>query len=160
MRQQRDKRLPEPLKSIWKAMVARCTQPHHPSYANYGGRGIQVCDRWLDYSAFREDVGERPSSKHSLDRIDNDGDYEPSNCRWATSSEQNRNTRANRLIEHQGETLTVAEWSERLGIKRGTIFNRLNEGRPVAEVLHVGRLPQRKLSPAQGGNPPRDEQDP
>lgn len=80
----------------WWDMRQRCLNPNVASYANYGGRGIRVCDRWNDFSAFRADMGCRPSPAHSLDRIDNDGNYEPGNCRWATRSEQQRNKRAYR----------------------------------------------------------------
>lgn len=78
---------------IWGSVIQRCTNPKDESYENYGGRGIKVCDRWLDFKNFLEDMGERPTPKHSIDRIDNDGDYEPSNCKWSTRSEQNRNQR-------------------------------------------------------------------
>ena len=78
----------------WKNMRKRCYNQENPRYPDYGGRGIKICDRWLnDPAAFLEDMGERPSPDHSIDRRDNDGDYEPSNCRWATRSEQQRNKR-------------------------------------------------------------------
>jgi hypothetical protein len=78
----------------YQAMKARCYYPWHPSYSYYGGRGITVCDRWLeDIQHFAADIGNPPTTSHSLDRIDNNGNYEPSNCRWATKSEQQYNTR-------------------------------------------------------------------
>ena len=78
----------------WAALRNRCSNPNHDAYKNYGGRGIKVCERWNDFLAFLEDMGPRPSPKHSIDRINNDGNYEPDNCRWATRSEQCRNMRA------------------------------------------------------------------
>lgn len=78
---------------IWGSMIQRCTNSRSTEYENYGGRGIAVCDRWLDFTNFLEDMGERPTPKHSIDRVDVDGNYEPTNCRWATRLEQNRNQR-------------------------------------------------------------------
>lgn len=81
------------LYAIWASMMQRCLNPKAKSYAAYGGRGIRVCDRWQSsFQSFLDDMGDRPSPAHSIDRIDNDGNYEPSNCRWATGSEQMRNT--------------------------------------------------------------------
>jgi len=77
----------------WDGMKERCRNPNHKAYANYGGRGISVCERWLDFESFLLDMGRRPSPTHSIDRINNDGNYEPGNCRWATRDEQNRNQR-------------------------------------------------------------------
>jgi hypothetical protein len=83
-----------PLYQIWKGMKARCYNEKNPSYHNYGGRGIKVCDRWRDsVEDFIEDLGERPSLSHTIDRIDNDGNYEPDNCKWSTKEEQSQNTR-------------------------------------------------------------------
>jgi hypothetical protein len=111
----------------WSAMRERCVNTKHPEYANYGGRGIAVCERWQSFDNFLADVGE-PRKWESIDRIDVNGDYEPANCRWATSVEQNRNTRSNRLLTMDGVTYCVAEWSERLGIKHATIMSRLRAG--------------------------------
>lgn len=134
---------PDILKSTWWNMIARCTNPKNVGYVDYGGRGVRVCDAWLaSYEAFASDMGSRPSPRHSLDRIDVNGDYEPGNCRWATREEQARNTRAVHLVTYREESLSVAEWSERLGIKAGTLDNRLRQGRPLEEVFYQGRLPQ------------------
>lgn len=105
---------------VWKSMIKRC------KYEKYwAGRGIKVCRRWAtSFTNFLEDMGPK-QSKESLDRIDNDGDYEPGNCRWATRVTQSRNTRANRLITYDGVTRTVAEWAEVRGIKYMTLYYRL-----------------------------------
>lgn len=111
----------------WLGMRQRCNKPRRKEYRYYGGRGIRVCEAWdRSFSAFLADMGRRPSPSHTLDRINNDGDYEPGNCRWATWSEQNNNTRFNRNITYLGETLTVAQWSKRVGIKRNTLWTRLD----------------------------------
>lgn len=82
-----------PLYPTWRAMRSRCQDPRNKEWANYGGRGISVCDRWAEIKNFLSDMGPKPTPDHSLDRIDNDGNYEPSNCRWATAKEQRANRR-------------------------------------------------------------------
>jgi len=102
---------------IWQTMKARCYNPNNHKYKRYGGRGIAVCDRWLQsFENFIADMGKRPSTSHSLDRINNDGDYTPQNCRWATPKEQARNTQTNRLITLNGVTRTLVEWREYYGL--------------------------------------------
>lgn len=94
----------------WQAMRQRCENPNSPIYKNYGARGIKVCERWQRFESFFEDMGEKPTPKHTLDRIDNDGNYEPSNCRWATHKEQAQNTRLFGKTEYRGYSKTPAEW--------------------------------------------------
>lgn len=109
---------------IWKAMRTRCNNPNSPAFSRYGGRGIKVCSRWDSFSAFLADMGEAPEGL-SIERKNNDRGYEPENCRWATPKEQARNMRVNRLIEHDGETLCLSEWAERLGTTADVLWKRL-----------------------------------
>jgi hypothetical protein len=127
-----------PTYRAWTSMKSRCNNPNHTAYTRYGGRGIRVCQRWNDsYEAFVEDVGDRPSPLHSLDRQDNNGNYEPGNVRWATSHEQNRNTRANRTIEIDGVTKSLAEWLEVYGRTRETFYQRVARGMTEREALET-----------------------
>lgn len=119
---------------IWQAMLNRCRNPNGPSYDHYGGRGIAVCDRWTDFDAFLADMGEAPVT-HSIERINNDGDYEPSNCRWATRSEQANNTRTNVFIEWKGQRLTRSQWEQRLGMGKTTLRSRLRKGLSLDEAM-------------------------
>jgi hypothetical protein len=125
-------------------MWSRCTNKNAHQFKNYGARGITVCDRWKDFWAFIDDMGERPTASHSIDRIDVNGNYEPSNCRWATSTQQNRNRRNNSLLEFNGETKCLAAWAEERGIKQTTLLRRLERGRTVAEALAVSGEYKRK----------------
>lgn len=105
-------------------MRTRCNNPNTRAYQNYGGRGIQVCAAWGSFTQFLADMGEAPEGL-SIERVENDKGYEPGNCRWATPKQQARNTRANRLIKHNGETLCLSEWAERLGTTADVLWKRL-----------------------------------
>ena len=131
---------------IWRAMRLRCNSPSNPAYPYYGGRGVAVCDRWAQsFDAFYADMGPRPSPRHSIDRIDNDGPYDPANCRWATPQEQARNRRSTTLLAHDGVVLSLAEWGRRIGIDQRTVRRRHARGLPPDLVLappaRDGRLP-------------------
>ena len=118
----------------WVSMRNRCSNPKNRAYANYGGRGISVCARWDIFENFLHDMGVRPEG-HTLDRIDNEGNYGPGNCRWATSGEQGRNRRSNhRVTTHEG-IMTLAEASRAWGIPRDTLAYRLARGWAVVDAL-------------------------
>lgn len=128
---------------IWCAMHHRCKNNGSVVQKNHGLRGIGVCDRWSTgkceeghpFLNFLQDMGPRPSDKHSLDRIDVNGDYCPENCRWATSKEQNRNRRNNHMLEYNGVAKTLAEWSDITGIHHNTLRMRLCRGWTAAKAL-------------------------
>ncbi len=104
-----------PTYSSWKSMHDRCKKPHHKAYADYGGRGITICERWQKFENFLADMGERPNGT-SLDRFpNNDGNYEPGNCRWADKYQQANNRRTTKLIQRGDERLSIAEWARKLG---------------------------------------------
>ena len=124
---------------IWADMRYRCNNRKAQKWKDYGGRGIRVCKRWSDYRVFLSDVGRRPSDRHSLDRINNNGNYSPSNVRWATAKEQKRNTRENHRLSYDGIELTISEWSERTGLPWSTIYNRLRRGWTVEKTLSISR---------------------
>jgi hypothetical protein len=112
----------------WNAMIRRCKYPSEDNFSRYGGAGITVCNQWQDsFECFLDEVGYAPSEKHSIDRIDHSGNYEPGNIRWATSSEQIINSSQARWIEFNGQTKTIGEWSSEIGINRQTIQMRLDK---------------------------------
>lgn len=122
--------------AIWRSMIRRCHNPDDSGYADYGGRGIAVCELWrTSFEAFIKDMGPRPSVKHTVDRTDNDGCYCPENCRWATRSEQQKNTRRNVLLAFNGETHCLSEWAELVGIHRSTLQYRMRLGWTAEQVL-------------------------
>jgi hypothetical protein len=113
----------------WKSMLQRCSDPNSTNYPRYGGRGITVCDRWKhSFENFLADMGRKPSSKHSIEREENEGNYEPANCRWATSKEQSRNRRSNRMLTLNGRVQCLADWADETGLSYKTIQSRLLRG--------------------------------
>lgn len=125
----------------WTAIKTRCLNKNNPAYSSYGGRGIKVCDRWLEsFENFLADMGEAPPEM-SIDRIDNNGDYEPGNCRWATRKEQANNRRSSRMITYNGLTKTLAEWASFLGMKSSTLAQRINRWNDLDKAMS---LPLRK----------------
>lgn len=125
----------------WTNMKQRCTNPGHPLWRLYGGRGISVCERWLtSFEAFAADMGERPSQHFSLDRIDVNGPYEPGNCRWADDHTQMRNTRITRTVVIEGIRYIAADLAELSGRKQDTIIERAARGFSYAEVIGDARL--------------------
>jgi len=118
----------------WDTMRQRCNNPNDKKYRHYGGRGIVVCERWSDFENFLADMGEKPDGM-TIDRIDNDGNYEPGNCRWATLVQQARNKRNNVMLTYQGNTFCLAEWAVRTGLTYRTIHSRYKSGWPAARIL-------------------------
>jgi len=133
---------------IWGSMCNRCFNPKNQSYKNYGGRGITVCPQWLGqkgYQQFLLDMGRRPSHKHSIDRYpNNNGDYEPGNCRWATTVEQSENKRNTQRIQFQGESKTISEWAQVLGLKKEVLRSRLSQSFSMTRAISQPVLPTGK----------------
>lgn len=118
-------------------MLQRCRDKGCKNYPNYGARGIKVCDRWKnDFYAFATDMGPKPE-RGTIERINNDGNYEPSNCRWATTWEQTRNYRRNVKLTYQGRTQCVTDWAAELGVGRSLILSRLKMGWPPEAALTI-----------------------
>lgn len=129
---------------VWQGMVRRCSNTNERYYHHYGGRGITVCERWRHFPNFYADMGPRPSSDHSLDRIDNDGHYEPGNCRWATRSQQQRNKRSNHHLYYEGRSILLVEAAEISGIPIHTISARLRVGWTVKEAIETPYASRRR----------------
>ena len=131
-----NKKSNDPEYDIWSSMIQRCTNKNSKDYYRYGGRGITVCDRWLSsYTDFITDLGKRPDDTYSLDRINNDGNYCPENCRWATLDEQLSNTSRNKFYTFNGKSLTIRQWAKELGFKRGLLEDRLRRGWTLEKAL-------------------------
>jgi len=141
--------------NAWRNMKARCYSKNDVCYYLYGERGIKVCKRWLDsFTNFTQDMGPAPTKYHSLDRIDNNRDYEPSNCKWSTASEQQRNKRNNSNYTYNGKTMCLSAWSAELGINRTTLKSRLKVyGWPIERAFAepVGLYFSVKNKPEKGG---------
>lgn len=121
--------------SIWRGMKYRCQNPNHYDYKRYGARGIKVCDRWQKFENFYADMGEGYKDSLTIDRIDNKGNYEPSNCRWVNRKIQANNRRTCHLLTFNGETKNIREWAYKLGISENTIHSRLRHKLQMEEIL-------------------------
>lgn len=119
----------------WVAMIQRCTNPKDPGYQNYGGRGIQVDPRWMNFRAFIADMGSKPTPYHSISRKDNNGNYVPSNCEWTTTYEQNRNKRGIRYVLIEGQQRLALDVAREHGIHPGTLYSRLEHGWDPVEAV-------------------------
>lgn len=125
---------------IWSAMIQRCTNPNSQNYHRYGGRGVRVCERWLKFENFLADMGERPDGT-TLDRVDNDGNYEVTNCRWATRETQYRNRSTNRNITYHGIEMCLTDWASILKVGVELLrrrISKLGEARAISSILDKG----------------------
>lgn len=134
---------------IWKGMLARCYKPTNDSYSRYGARGISVCEEWKDVAIFVTWAESNGYKDHlSIDRINSDGNYYPDNCRWVTIKKQQNNKSSNRILEHDGKKLNIAQWGELLSLNRRTISNRLRMGWGVSRALTTPVNTRRKSKEA------------
>jgi uncharacterized protein YggL (DUF469 family) len=135
---------PHPLYQVWQGMKARCLNPNNPHYANYGGRNIKICNEWINnFTKFVQDMGERPVG-YSIDRIDNNGDYTPNNCKWSTKKEQQRNRRVTKHITIEGVSYLICEIAEKYGFKYDTIENRAKTVKTFNELVDKTRRVYKK----------------
>jgi hypothetical protein len=126
--------------AVHQAILQRCNNPKNSNYCRYGGRGIFVCERWAGpdgFANFMEDMGPRPKDGLQIDRANNSGGYEKSNCHWVTSAVNNRNRRNNVMLTHDGITLCMADWDKRCGFGVNTIRSRLTYGWTVSEAIET-----------------------
>lgn len=151
------KRRRTPEYAAWADMIQRCTNPRNHAWDRYGGRGIRVCERWLEsFDVFAADMGPRPPGG-SIERVDVDGDYEPSNCVWADEVTQQRNRRDNRRVTIYGETMCLAAWAERAGLPRRTLSARLNNGWDPVVALETPRGVAKRAAHRRAGVTPRND---
>lgn len=138
--------------SIWCNMKNRCYNKHDTSYKNYGGRGVQMCEQWrYSFAAFFEDMGNRPSQKHSINRKDNNGNYTPDNCEWALPEVQANNTRHNLRISFNGTTKTLTQWAREMGLRREMIKGRIERGWPIDKLFNPPSIGRWHKEPHGGG---------
>lgn len=135
-----------PLFSVWKGMMDRCYVTKNKRYARYGGRGITVCARWHDIKAFIDDMAKNYRKGLQIDRIDNDKDYSPDNCRWATTGEQTRNYSRNVILEYDGKSLCLADWSAITGIGYQVIWDRVQRGWSAERILTTKAMTSKQSS--------------
>lgn len=118
----------------WKCMIYRCGNSNHKYYANYGGRGIKVCERWKTFARFLEDMGRKPKG-YTIERIDGNKGYEPGNCKWASRHEQSRNTRHNHMVTAFGKTMCIADWAIEAAIGYKVLHHRIRKGVPPEKAI-------------------------
>lgn len=124
-------------------MKTRCLNPNSKDFAYYGARGIRVCERWASsFANFLADMGKAPTTQHQLDRIDNSGNYEPANCRWATRAENSRNRRSSLLLTHNGITKSATEWAMDIGLNRHGVAERIRKGWSVEDAVTKAAIPR------------------
>ena len=124
------------LYNTWQKILSRCLNQNDKVYKNYGGRGIKVCDRWADsFENFLKDMGKKPSAKHSIERIDNNGDYSPENCRWATPKEQTWNRRNTIYVDYNGKKIALPELAHQFNMKTSIVYKRLKRGWDLKTAL-------------------------
>jgi len=123
----------------WSNMWARVTNPTHPAFSDYGGRGICIHPTWRDFNAFLADLGPRPSPLHSLERRENNGHYEPSNVYWATPAQQSANSRATHKVTREGRTQPVKVWCREMGVSVGVVYRLVKKGMSASEALEAVR---------------------
>lgn len=134
--------------SIWRNMKDRCFNKNEKAYPRYGGRGITVCEEWKEFLQFYDwSMSHGYADDLTLDRINNDGNYEPENCRWATMKEQANNRRNNSCLTYNGETKTLSEWADYIGIPYSRLEHRYNSGMPIEKILYKGTLLNQKICP-------------
>lgn len=140
---EKTKKAKTPTMIAWSGMIGRCLDPNHDSYEHYKARGITVCERWMTFANFLEDMGERPLGME-LDRTNNDDGYYKENCRWATRKQQCRNMSTNHFITHNGMTKCIAEWAEYAGIKADVLHSRIKRGWEFERALTSPLVIRRK----------------
>lgn len=132
----------------WRAMIARCNNPRHPNYSDYGGRGIRVCPEWVEsFDRFLSDMGTKPYDDYELGRIDIDGHYDPGNACWTTHQNNARNRRTSKRIEFEDETQPLAAWADILGLPYAVLYQRLYRGWPIEKAFATPRSPRKRSSP-------------